>query len=206
MLGITFFGENIFDFFHSLIGILSFISLYAFWVILLLPGLWPSMLAGVIYGSFLGSVFVFLGAFLGAQITFLLGRKFFKKSIQRRISTFPKFEAVQKAVSKEGLKLVILTRLSPAFPFSLLNLIYSLSDVSLRDFTIGLIAIFPGTLLFCGLGAVAGDIAKFNAVLDAQKDTISLTYSCIGVVATFLVVFLVAQTSNKILKEFDQSL
>ena len=45
----------------------------------------------------------------------------------------------------------------------LMPLIYSLSDVSLRDFTIGLIAIFPGTLLFCGLGAVAGDIAKFNS-------------------------------------------
>ena len=206
MLEITFLGENFFNFFHSFIGIFSFISLYALWVIFLLPGLWPSMLAGVIYGSFLGSAFVFLGAFLGAQITFLLGRKFFKTSIQRRISAFPKFQAVQQAVSKEGLKLIILTRLSPAFPFSLLNLIYSLSDVSLRDFTIGLIAIFPGTLLFCGLGAVAGDIAKFNTVLDAQKDTISIAYSCTGVIATFLVVFLVAKTANKILKEFDQSL
>ncbi len=62
----------------------------------------------------------------------------------------------------------MLTRLSPAFPFSLLNLAYGLSDVSLRDYNLGLIAILPGTVLFCALGALAGDAARFGEVLAGE--------------------------------------
>ena len=40
---------------------------------LLLPGVWASMVAGVLYGTWLGSLIVFLGACLGAEVTFFLG-------------------------------------------------------------------------------------------------------------------------------------
>ena len=51
--------------------------------------------------------------------------------------------------------------------YNLLNRIYEygLSEVSLRDYTIGLIGILPGTILFCGLGALAGDVARFPTVV-----------------------------------------
>jgi hypothetical protein len=51
---------------------------------------------------------------------------------RRRLAVAPKLLAVVQAVSREGLRLVLLIRLSPAFPFSLLNLAYSHRDVSLR--------------------------------------------------------------------------
>ena len=63
-------------------------------------------------------------------------------------------------MNREGLKLVLLTRLSPAFPFRLLNLAYGLSNLNLRDDVIGLIAILPDTMLFCSLGALTGDGAR----------------------------------------------
>ena len=150
-------------------GALLFIPLYGLWVTLLLPGVWASMLAGALYGTWWGSVVVFVGACLGAEVVFLLGRHWLRTWARQRLERFPKLMAVERGVTREGLKLVLLTRLSPAFPFSLLNLAYGLSDVSLRDYTIGLIGILPGTVLFCALGALAGDVARFVDVLAARR-------------------------------------
>ena len=180
-------------------GALVFIPLYALWVTLLLPGVWASMLAGALYGPWWGSAIVFIGASLGAETAFLLGRSWLRTWAQRRLAALPKLQAVDRAVSREGLKLVLLTRLSPAFPFSLLNLAYGLSEVSLRDYSIGLIGILPGTILFCGLGALSGDVARFGEVLSGQADAGTWTLRVIGVVATVAVVWLVGRAARRAL-------
>ena len=186
-------------------GALLFIPLYAVWVTLLLPGVWASMLAGALYGTWWGSLFVFIGACLGAEAAFLLGRTWLRGWAMRRLEAFPKLQAVEQAVSREGLKLVLLTRLSPAFPFSLLNLAYGLSEVSLRDYTIGLIGIIPGTILFCGLGALAGDVARFGDVLSGEADPFTWTLRVVGIAATVASVWLVGRAAQRALKAAQPS-
>ena len=195
--------DNLLPFFQSSIGALVFVPLYAVWVTLLLPGIWASMLAGLLYGTWFGSLLVFVGAVIGAEVTFLLGRYLFRNWIQRRLTHLPKFQAVEKAVSREGLKLVLLTRLSPAFPFSLLNVVYGLSDVSFRDYTIGLIGILPGTILFCGLGDLAGDFARFSEVLSGNENPKIFAIRVIGLMSTLLVVWLVVRSTRNALQEGD---
>ena len=190
----------------SPLGAVAFIPLYALWVTLLLPGVWASMLAGVLYGTWLGSGLVFVGASLGAVAVVLLGRTVLRGWAQRRLEQLPKLQAVERAVSKEGLKLVLLTRLSPAFPFSLLNLAYGLSEVSLRDYSIGLIGILPGTVLFCGLGALAGDVARFGEVLGGEADAGTWALRLVGVLATLAVVWLVSRAARRALQDVETSL
>ena len=177
-----------------------FIPLYALWVTLLLPGVWASMLAGALYGTLWGSVVVFVGASLGALLVFLLGRTWLREWARRRLEATPKLRAVEQAVSREGLRLVLLTRLSPAFPFSLLNLAYGLSEVSWRDYTIGLVGILPGTILFCGLGALAGDVARFQEVLTGQADPLTWAVRFLGIVATLAAVWLVNRVARAALR------
>ena len=186
-------------------GALLFIPLYAVWVTLLLPGVWASMLAGALYGTWWGSLIVFVGACLGAEAAFLLGRTWLRGWAMRRLEAFPKLQAVEQAVSREGLKLVLLTRLSPAFPFSLLNLAYGLSEVSLRDYTLGLIGIIPGTILFCGLGALAGDVARFGDVLSGEADPFTWTLRVVGIAATVASVWLVGRAAQRALKAAQPS-
>ncbi len=181
-------------------GAVAFVPLYALWVTLLLPGVWASMLAGALYGPWWGSVLVFVGACLGAEAAFLLGRHWLREWSQRRLRALPKLLAVEQAVSREGLKLVLLTRLSPAFPFSLLNLAYGLSEVSLRDYSIGLIGILPGTVLFCGLGALAGDVARFGEVLSGEADAGTWALRIGGLLATVASVWLVGRAAQKALQ------
>ena len=184
-------------------GALAFIPLYALWVTLLLPGVWASMLAGALYGPWWGSLIVFVGACLGAEAAFLLGRTWLRDWARQRLATVPKLQAIEQAVSREGLKLVLLTRLSPAFPFSLLNFAYGLSEVSWRDYSIGLIAILPGTVLFCGLGALAGDVARFGEVLSGQADAGTWTLRVVGVLATLASVWLVGRAAQRALQGGD---
>ena len=186
---------------RSPLGAVLFIPLYALWVTLLLPGVWASMLAGALYGTLLGSLLVFVGASLGALTVFLLGRTWLRAWALRRLEGAPKLRAVEQAVSREGLRLVLLTRLSPAFPFSLLNLAYGLSEVSLRDYTIGLIGILPGTVLFCGLGALAGDVARFQEVLSGQADPLTWAVRLLGLGATLAVVWMVNRVAREALQK-----
>ncbi len=185
---------------QSPLGAALFIPLYALWVTLLLPGVWASMLAGALYGTVLGSGLVFVGASLGAIAAFLLGRHWLRDWARRRLASVPQLLAIEQAVSREGLKLVLLTRLSPAFPFSLLNLAYGLSAVSLRDYVIGLIAILPGTVLFCSLGALAGDVARFGEVLSGQADLGTWSLRIIGLVATVASVWVAGRAAQRALK------
>ena len=74
-------------------GALLFIPLYAVWVTLLLPGVWASMLAGALYGTWWGSLIVFVGACLGAEAAFLLGRTWLRGWAMGRLEAFPKLQA-----------------------------------------------------------------------------------------------------------------
>ena len=184
---------------QSPLGAVAFVPLYALWVTLLLPGVWASMLAGALYGPWWGSLIVFVGACLGAEAAFLLGRTWLRNWARRRLEAVPKLLAIEQAVSREGLKLVLLTRLSPAFPFSLLNFAYGLSEVNLRDYSIGLIGILPGTILFCGLGALAGDVARFGEVLSGEADAGTWALRIGGLLATVASVWLVGKAAQRAL-------
>lgn len=192
--------EQVLPALRSPLGIAAFVPLYALWVTLLLPGVWASMVAGALYGTWGGSFLVFLGACLGAEAAFLLGRTWLRDWARRRLLAFPKLQAIEQGVSREGLKLVLLTRLSPAFPFSLLNFAYGLSEVSLRDYSLGLVGIIPGTILFCGLGALAGDVARFGEVLSGQADPATWALRIVGLLATVASVWLVGRAAQRAIK------
>ena len=196
--------NNFIPFLSSPFGILLFALVYVFWVSFLLPGSWLSMLSGFLYGTWLGSSVVFIGAFLGAHLTFYLGRTFLKEWAQKKVSNFPKVQIMEKAVQREGLKVILLTRLSPLFPFGLLNFTYGLSDVKVRDFTLGMFGIIPGTILYCSLGSLALKVSSFSEVLSGRSDISSFIWNIIGILSTILVVILVLRSTRKLNQDFQK--
>ena len=130
----------------------------------------------------------------------LLGRTWLGDWARGRLACVPQVMAIEQAVGREGLKLVLLTRLYPAFPSSLFNLAQGPSEVSLGDDVIGLIAILPGTMLFCSLGALTGDGARFGELLSGKADLGNWSPSLIGLVATVESVWLVGRAAQRALK------
>jgi len=182
-------------------GIFTFVLFYIIFVLLILPASWLSLLAGFLYGPYFGSIIVFLSAFIGASISFLLAKEYFVKKIVTIISRFPKIKLLEKIINKGGLKLIILTRLSPLFPFSILNYFYGLNKVSYKDFSIGLLFIIPGTYLYCALGSLSNNLDEIkNLKLNGNTTTTIIT-----IVSTFLIVYFLTKYSNEVIKESSEN-
>jgi uncharacterized membrane protein YdjX (TVP38/TMEM64 family) len=95
-------------------------------------------------------------ATLGATAAFLVGRYLARDWVARKIEKNPKFRAIDKAVAEEGWKIVLLTRLSPIFPFNLLNYAFGLTRIRLREYVLASwIGTMPGTILYVYIGSLA---------------------------------------------------
>ena len=182
-------------------GIVTFVFFYIISVLLILPASWLSLLAGFLYGPYFGSIVVFLSAFIGASISFFLAKEYFGKKIVTIISRFPKIKLLEKIINKGGLKLIILTRLSPLFPFSILNYFYGLNKVSYKNFSIGLLFIIPGTYLYCALGSLSNNLDEIKNLKLNGNTTITI----ISIVSTFLIVYFLTKYSNEVIKESSEN-
>lgn len=145
-------------------GAAVFVVVYVVACVFFIPGSILTLGAGVVFGVVKGSVLVSVASTLGATAAFLVGRYLARGWVARKIEGNAKFKAVDEAVAREGWKIVGLTRLSPVFPFNLLNYAYGLTRVSLRDyFFASWIGMLPGTVMFVYLGSLAGDLARLGA-------------------------------------------
>jgi uncharacterized membrane protein YdjX (TVP38/TMEM64 family) len=190
------FLENIYNlsfFFNTGIGIFSFVCIYILIVLLILPASWLSLLSGFLYGSYLGSIIVFISAFIGASAAFFVSKGFFVKKLKNLFSRYPKLSVMEKVVEKGGLKLIFLARLSPIFPFSILNYFYGLNNVKFKDFALGLIGIIPGTFLYCSIGSLAKNLQELKNVQSPNN----LYMTIVGVVSTSLVVYFLTKYSKE---------
>lgn len=94
---------------------LAFISIYNLATILFVPGSLLTMGGGAIFGLVWGTIYVTIAAILGATLAFILGRYFCRDFVKNKIGDRHKFQAINRAVAAEGLKIVLLTRLCPIF-------------------------------------------------------------------------------------------
>jgi len=192
--------ENIFDFLISLdsgLGIFFFVVIYIFIVLLILPASWLSIAAGYLYGTYLGSFIVFISAFIGASLSFFISKRFLSKKVLDMINKYPKLSLLENIIQKGGLKLIVLTRLSPLFPFSILNYFYGLNNITYKDFSISLICIIPGTFLYCSVGSLLNDLSDIVTL----KLNNNLFTSLISIISTSLIIYFLSKYSNEIINE-----
>ncbi|AFY57999.1 hypothetical protein Riv7116_5631 [Rivularia sp. PCC 7116] len=183
------------------VGGIAFMLLYIVATVAFLPGSILTLGAGVVFGVFLGSVYVFIGATIGAIAAFLVGRYIARGWVSKKIAGNEKFAAVDDAVGREGLKIVLLTRLSPVFPFNLLNYAYGVTGVSLKDYILGTIGILPGTIMYVYLGSLAGNIATIGTGDQPSNPTVVWAIRIIGFIATVAVTLYVTKVARKALNE-----
>ncbi len=145
-------------------GPVAFVLLYVVVTVLLLPAVVLTLGAGAVFGVVWAFVTVSIAATLGATAAFLVGRYLARGWVARRIADSPRLGAIDAAVAREGWKIVALTRLSPAFPFVLLNYAFGLTRVPLRDYALASwLGMMPGIALYAYLGSLAGDVAAAAA-------------------------------------------
>jgi len=181
-------------------GPVLFVFIYIVAAVLFVPGSALTLGAGAVFGVALGSVLVSLGATFGATAAFLVGRYFARAWVAKKIEGNAAFAAIDRAVAAEGWKIVGLTRLSPAFPFSLLNYAFGLTRVSLRDYVVASwIGMMPGTVMYVYIGSLA------RVAGDRTRTPGEWALLGLGLVATIAVTIFIARIARTALAKRTQA-
>jgi uncharacterized membrane protein YdjX (TVP38/TMEM64 family) len=167
----------------------------------LVPGSLLTLAAGAIFGLLHGTVYALTGATLGAAAAFLVSRHLARPGVERWLGGDGRFERIDRAVEREGRRVVLLLRLSPAFPFILLNYALGLTRVRFVDFLVGSAGMLPGTLLYVYYGRVIGDIAALAAGETAERGAAHYLVLALGLLATVAATLVITRLARRALRE-----
>ena len=180
---------------------LAFIGGYAVATVAFIPGAVMTIAAGATFGLVQGVVYVMTGATIGASLAFLLARYVARDAIEQRIAGNARFAAVDRAIGREGWKIVVLLRLSPVFPFNLLNYSLGLTRVRFADYVTASIGMLPGSLLYTWSGVVVGDVIRLAGGGGPERGPAYYAVVVLGLAATVAVTTLVTRTARRALRE-----
>jgi uncharacterized membrane protein YdjX (TVP38/TMEM64 family) len=182
---------------------LAFILLYVVITVAFVPASIVTLGAGVVFGVVKGSALVFVGAMLGATAAFLVGRYGLRSWVARKIANNPKFQAIDDAIAQDGRKIIFLLRLSPVFPFNLLNYSLGLSQISLKDYVTGSVGMLPGTIMYVYLGSLAGNLATLGTDSSQTPEAAMVQWivRIVGLIATVAVTLYVTRIARRALSE-----
>jgi len=181
----------------GVVGALAFGGVYVGAAVLLLPASVLTLGAGFVWGPFVGLAVVLPSATVAATVAFFLGRTVARGWVQRRMADNPRFRAIDEAVGSGGFRLVLLLRLSPLFPFNLLNYMLGLTRVSPRDFILGsFIGMAPGTFMYLYLGSLVTSASQLLSGERPSAGPVGIALSAVGLIATIVVTVWVTRTAR----------
>src|SRR6202140_4309303 len=128
--------------------------------VLFVPASVLTLGAGFVFGVAKGTVIVSLGSTAGAAAAFIVARTAGHDWGVGQLARYPAVDAIGRSVESEAFKVVLLTRLSPLFPFNLLHYAFGLSSVPFKTYVVASwIGMLPGTLMYIYLGSAARSLA-----------------------------------------------
>ncbi len=184
-------------------GVAAFAGVYAAATLLMLPGSLLTAGAGFAYGPVWGTLLVSPLSVAAATGAFALGRTLARDWVARRIAAHPRFAAVDAAIADRGFKIVLLLRLSPLFPFNLLNYGLGLTRVRLRDYVFASwLGMLPGTALYVYLGSAvtsATELLGGNPQAAAAATPARQVLFWAGLAATLIATVLITRVARQAL-------
>jgi uncharacterized membrane protein YdjX (TVP38/TMEM64 family) len=132
---------------------LVFIGAYALAAVAFAPALPITVLSGLLFGPFRGTVYASIGSTLGACCAFLIGRYAVRDLVEQWVASSPTLARFDRAATRHGVRMVILTRTVPLFPYNVQNYVYGVTGIPFGAYTLtSWLGMLPSTAAF----AVAG--------------------------------------------------
>ena len=108
------------------------------------------------------------------------------------VKKYPIVKALDEAFKRKGFFIFLLLRLSPIVPFNAINYIGGVTSIKLRHYTLALIGMLPGTVLYCFIGATAGSLTT-----GSMSGPATIASIAVGIVLGLLAVFVVSYYAKK---------
>ena len=178
-----------------------FVAGYATAVVAFAPAVVLTLAGGAIFGVAAGTCYVFVAAVLGSSLAFGVARYAARGSVERWIAGDARFQALDHAVGEQGWRIVLLLRLSPLFPFALLNYALGLTRIRFSDTLRAAPGMLPVTLAYVFLGSAAGQVASQAGGATSARTPLENALLVLGVAATQGVALIVARIAPRALEE-----
>ncbi len=186
-------------------GLVLYPLLFAACNILLLPGGILALSSGLFFGLWWGFAIILAGNMVAAAFSFLVSRWIGRDWIVKKMERWPRLAALDKAIEREGWKIIFWSQLHPLFPTSLLNYLYGVTRVPFwKCMMWATLARAPSLFLYAYLGT----LAQFGIKL-AQGKTHPRAHEYVywggGLVLTAVVAFALGRIALRLLAEAGQA-
>jgi len=181
--------------------------MYAIALLLFCPGTPFNLAAGFLFGMWLGAGVAMGGCVLGAILAFFFGRTIAREWVKGKMEKRQSFKAVDWAIQKNGVYIVFLTRLSPLFPFPLLNYAFGITKVEAWKYFVGtFVGVLPATLGYTYLGT---QLRSLTDIWTTGSDSSPNYYLLIGgsvmtIVSIIVISLITKRAIAKATKEYEQ--
>ena len=176
-------------------GPVLFILIYALVVVLVLPGFVFTIGAGFLFGALPGFAYVVISTTIGATIAFFLGRFLLGERARCYLRRRERLRLVTDRLIGEGWRMILLTRLTPLFPFKLSNYIMGLAHFRFKDFFIGtFFGVMPLSLVNAYIGAMAADLATLRTEA-IRRSPVQWGVYAVGLLIMIVVIAYIARTA-----------
>ena len=154
--------------------ILMFFILYVIVTAFALPiSLLKTLLAGALFGFWPGLILVSFASSIGSTFCFLFSRYALRNYTQVKFGKY--LEKVNKGIEQDGWLYLLFLRLSPIFPFFIINLVFGLTKMrALEFYLVSQVGMFVGTAIFVNAGVQIGNLNSIEEIL-TLKVIMSLT-------------------------------
>ena len=180
-------------------GITVFILLYIVFGVLVIPASFHKYLSGILFGFSLGVFIAWLGSMIAAIIPFLLAKKWLNPFAQNLLKQNPKLMGLENAIITDKWKTVALTRVSLIIPYGLLNYAFGATEIKLKHYLIGNLAMIVPSIMYVWWGSQTRIIA---GVIETKEKGPSYT---ISLIISFLLTIWLVIRSHKISKNLAYS-
>lgn len=148
---------------HAVLAGLAYVMAYAVSVALSLPiALALTLIGGTLFGGLAGAALTAVGATLGACALFLAARGVFHAYFARKSEGW--LARLRSQFNADAASYLLLLRLTPVFPFAIVNLAAALLGTPFRTYLwTTFFGILPGTLAYSMTGAGLGGVLTGEA-------------------------------------------
>lgn len=169
-------------------GYVAYAAVYTGLEVLAVPAIPLTMTAGVIFGPVPGTIIVSCSATLAATIAFLIARYAARDKIMKLAGRNKRFAAIDRAISRNGLKFVTLLRLSPLLPLAASNYLYGLTSVDLGSYVLGSwLGMLPGTYAYVTAGHVGKAVlSEGEGSLGVETWQVALAFGATAIALGFV--------------------
>ena len=160
-----------------LAGVLFFLVYVAFMALALPAAALLTLVAGALFGVWLGVLIVSFASSIGATLAFLLARYLFRDAVRSRFSR--QLAAIDRGIEKDGAFYLFAMRLVPAFPFVAVNLAMAVTPVRTWTFYwVSQTGMLAGTVVYVNAGAQLGQLESLAGIL---SPTLLASFALLGV-------------------------